>query len=126
VVFEEYKKVMSELDGPVLLYSNIPVPYNSQPINPHHFCKHCHAKLSLELQLTEHLLSLNQKLLRLDWGSLFVFTCSNSCPESCEECVVVQYEVDAVKDEEVSALRKRQKNKKRKEQKAKSKSKGKV
>lgn len=43
-----------------------------------------------------------------------VFTCSNSCVNSTEECVVVQYEVDAVKDEEVNALRKRQKNKKRK------------
>lgn len=43
-----------------------------------------------------------------------VFTCSNSCVNSMEECVVVQYEVDAVKDEEVNALRKRQKNKKRK------------
>lgn len=49
-----------------------------------------------------------------------VFTCGNSCRESEEECVVVQYEVDAVKDEEVQALRKRQKNKKRKEQKEKS------
>jgi hypothetical protein len=63
---------------------------------------------------------------RLDWGGLFVFACSNSCAESAEECVVVQYEVDAIKDEEVHALRKRQKNKKRKEQKAKSKSKAKV
>lgn len=51
----------------------------------------------------------------LDWGSLIVFTCSKSCQESIEECVVVQYEADAVKDSEVSALKKKQKNRKRKD-----------
>lgn len=89
---------MKELEGPVLMYSNIPIPYNNQVINPKHFCKACNSKLSPELQLTEKLLLLNQKLLRLDWGSLMVFTCSNSCQQSDEECVVVQYEIDAIKD----------------------------
>ncbi len=70
---------MYQIDSPVLLYSNIPIPYNNQHVNPKHFCKFCKTKLSLELQLTERLLSLNQKLLRLDWGSLMVFTCANSC-----------------------------------------------
>jgi hypothetical protein len=51
-VFEEYCKIMREIDGPVLLYSNISIPYNSQPINPRHNCKHCKSKLSLELQIT--------------------------------------------------------------------------
>ena len=78
-MFEEYKKVMKELEGPILMYSNIPIPYNNQVINPKHFCKACNSKLSPELQLTEKLLLVNQKLLRLDWGSLMVFTCSNSC-----------------------------------------------
>lgn len=54
-----------------------------------------------------------------------VFTCSNSCLESVDECVVVQYELDAIKESEISALKKRQKNKKRKERKEKSKSRGK-
>lgn len=43
---------MQELDGPILLYSNIPIPYNNQPINNKHFCKFCNSKLTLELQLT--------------------------------------------------------------------------
>ncbi len=38
---------MHELDDPVLLYTNIPVPYNSQIINPKHFCKFCEGKLTL-------------------------------------------------------------------------------
>ena len=46
-VFEEYRRAMKDLDDPVLLYSNIPVLYNSQPVNPRHTCKHCKAKLSL-------------------------------------------------------------------------------
>jgi len=40
---------MKYIDDPVLLYSNIPIPYNNQPINPQHSCKYCKAKLSLEL-----------------------------------------------------------------------------
>ena len=47
LMFEEYRKIMNELDGPVLLYSNIAVPYNSQPINPRHTCQFWKAKLSL-------------------------------------------------------------------------------
>jgi hypothetical protein len=38
---------MKDLDDPVLLYSNIAILYNSQPVNPKHTCKHCKAKLSL-------------------------------------------------------------------------------
>lgn len=38
---------MNELDNPILLYSNISIPYNSQPINPRHFCKYCNSKLLL-------------------------------------------------------------------------------
>jgi hypothetical protein len=79
----------------------------------------------MELQLTQNILNINEKLIRLDWGSLMVFTCSNSCLESVDECVVVQYELDAIKESEISALKKRQKNKKRKERKEKSKSRGK-
>jgi hypothetical protein len=106
---------MAQLDGPVLLYTNIPIPYNSQPLNPRHFCPHCNSKLTLELHLTEKILSMAPKLLNMDWGSLLVYTCAESCLASLEECVVVQYEADAIRDTEVAALRKRQKNKKRKE-----------
>lgn len=35
-------------------------------------------------------------LLGMDWGSIFVYTCSASCAKSSEEEVVVQYEIDAV------------------------------
>lgn len=99
-VFEEYKKIMGQLDGPILLYTNIPIPYNSQPLNPRHFCPHCNSKLTLELHLTEKILSLEKvpKLLNMDWGSLLVYTCTESCLASLEECVVVQYEADAILD----------------------------
>ena len=60
------------------------------------------------------MLLVSPKLIDLDWGGLFVFTCSNSCAQSSEECLVVQYEADAVKDNELKALKKRNKNKKRK------------
>ena len=114
-IFEQYRKVMKALEGPILLYSNIPIPYNTQPINPQHFCQHCKTKLSLQLQITEKMLLLSPKLVNMDWGSLFVFTCSNSCPKSLEQCVVIQYETDAIKEQEIGALKKRQKNRKRKE-----------
>jgi hypothetical protein len=61
------------------------------------------------------MLMVSPKLVGNDWGSLLIFTCSKSCPESTEECLVVQYETDAIQDTEVSALKKRNKNKKRKE-----------
>jgi hypothetical protein len=51
----------------------------------------------MELQLTENILNINSKLIRLDWGSFMVFTCSSSCLDSIDECVVVQYELDAIK-----------------------------
>ena len=38
---------MREIDSPILLYSNVPLPYNSQPLNPRHNCQHCEAPLSL-------------------------------------------------------------------------------
>ncbi len=40
-IFEEYRKSIKDLDDPVLLYTNIPVPYNKQPLNHKHFCKFC-------------------------------------------------------------------------------------
>ena len=61
------------------------------------------------------MLSVSPRLVGLDWGTLLIFTCSKSCPGSTEECLVVQYETDAIQDSEVSALKKRHKNKKRKE-----------
>lgn len=41
------------------MYSNVPIPYNSQPINPKHFCKYCNSKLCMELQLTQNILNIN-------------------------------------------------------------------
>ncbi len=46
-----------------------------------------------------------------------MFTCSNSCSKSDDECTVVQYEVDAVKEEEIKALNKKQKNREKKKRK---------
>ena len=75
---------MSELNGPSMLYTNQPILYNSQPLNPRHQCKYCGNKLSLEVQITEKVLLIESnkpesKLLMLDWGSLMMFTCVGSC-----------------------------------------------
>lgn len=72
-----------------------------------------------ELQITEKMLLLSPRLVSQDWGALLIFTCSKSCKESLEECVIVQYEADAIQDSEVSVLKKRQKNKKRRKNKKK-------
>lgn len=60
----------------------------------------------------------------MDWGSIMVYTCGGSCKESGEECVVVQYETDAIRDEDVRKLKKRNKNRRKKDRKGKSKDKG--
>jgi len=70
---------MKVLQNPIMLYSNVPVPYNSLPLNPKHFCKGCNSKLSMEVQLTEQLLLINKNLVILDWGSLMIYTCTASC-----------------------------------------------
>lgn len=70
---------MKAINNPVLIYSNIPVSYNKSPLNPKHICKHCNMKLSLEFQLTEKVLLFNKILAMLDWGSIFVYTCTGSC-----------------------------------------------
>ncbi len=44
-VFEQYRKTMKSLNNPILIYSNIPIPYNKQPLNPRHFCKKCNSKM---------------------------------------------------------------------------------
>lgn len=95
-VFEQYVKVIKTLNNPIMLYSNIPVLYNENPLNPKHHCKHCNNKLQLELQLTEKVLLFHKSLAILDWGSIFVYACAASCQESEEECVVLQYEFDAI------------------------------
>jgi hypothetical protein len=64
----------------------------------------------------------DSRLLFMDWGSLLIYTCVASCNESTEECIVAQYETDAINDEEVKKLKQLNKNKKKKERK---KSKGK-
>ena len=56
----------------------------------------------------------NSKLLQMDWGSIMVYTCLSSCLESEEECVVVQYEIDAIGYEDIKKLNKHKKNKKKK------------
>lgn len=50
----------------------------------------------------------------MDWGSIMVYTCLSSCSESEEECVVVQYEIDAIGYEDIKKLNKHKKNKKKK------------
>ncbi len=110
---------MRDLDGPIVLYSNLPIHYNKDPINPRHQCRYCKAKMVPELQITEKMLLLSPRLVSQDWGALLIFTCSNSCKESIEECVIVQYEADAIQDSEESVLKKRQKNKKRRKNKKK-------
>lgn len=44
-VFEQYIRTIRSLNNPILIYSNIPVPYNKTPLNPKHICKHCNSKL---------------------------------------------------------------------------------
>ena len=126
--FEEYKKIMAEINGPAMLYTNQPIPYNSLPLNPRHQCKYCGSLLSLEVQITEKVLLLestnpDSKLLLLDWGSMMIYTCVGSCKEGSEECVVAQYELEAIKEEEIRKLKKKKKNKKKKENKSRSKGK---
>lgn len=70
---------MKQINNPIMLYSNMAVPYNSLPLNPRHFCKQCNAKLELEVQLTEKSLLLSKNLALLDWGSLMIYACTNSC-----------------------------------------------
>lgn len=43
-----------------------------------------------------------------------VFTCQNSCLESGEECVIVQYEKDTIQNKDINLLKKKKKNKNRK------------
>jgi len=56
----------------------------------------------------------NSKLLLMDWGSIMIYTCVASCSQSNEECVVVQYEIDAINDEDIKKLKKVKKNRKKK------------
>jgi hypothetical protein len=51
----------------------------------------------------------------MDWGSIMIYTCVASCHLSQEECVVVQYEIDAIADEDIKKLKKTKKNRKKKE-----------
>jgi ABC-type phosphate transport system auxiliary subunit len=44
-MFEQYVRVIKSLNNPMMLYSNIPIPYNKISLNPKHQCKHCHNKL---------------------------------------------------------------------------------
>jgi hypothetical protein len=103
VFFEVYKKAVSELGNPCMMYTDVALLYNSRMPNPQHFCSKCGSKVSLEMQITEKVLSMegnsDSGLLLMDWGSLLVYTCVASCDESTEECVVVQYETDAIGDE---------------------------
>ncbi len=46
-MFQQYIRVIKSLNNPIMLYSNVPLPYNKLPLNPKHHCKHCHNKLSL-------------------------------------------------------------------------------
>lgn len=43
---------MKDLDSPIILYSNILIPYNKDIINPKHQCSFCKAKMMPELQIT--------------------------------------------------------------------------
>lgn len=77
-----------------MLYTDTPLPYNSQPLNHKHFCV-CGSKLKLEVQVTEKILVMdsknpNSRLFLMDWGSLMVYTCSASCSESAEEQIILQ------------------------------------
>jgi hypothetical protein len=121
VLFEVYKKAVAELGNPCMMYTDIVLPYNSRLPNPQHFCPQCGNKVSLEVQITERVLSMentaNSRLLLMDFGSLLVFTCVGSCDGSTEECIVAQYEIDAITDEEIKKLEKQNKNKKKKERK---------
>jgi hypothetical protein len=55
------------------------------------------------------------RLLLMDWGSAMVFTCVASCDRGSEEYIEVQYEVDAVSDEDLQKLKRSQKNKQKKQ-----------
>lgn len=44
-VFEHYKKVMREIQSPCMLYTNVSIPYNKEPIHPKHVCAKCGSKL---------------------------------------------------------------------------------
>lgn len=44
-VFEQYIRTIKQLNNPVMIYSNIAVPYNKSPLNPKHTCKYCSSKL---------------------------------------------------------------------------------
>lgn len=81
-IFEQYIRIIKQLNNPVMIYSNIPIPYNKSTLNPKHTCKHCGNKLELEIQLTEKVLLFSKSLAMLDWGSVFVYACTASCKES--------------------------------------------
>jgi hypothetical protein len=116
-IFEAYKKTMAELNRPCMLYSDVPLPYNKRAVRPPHNCRHCGGKVGLEAQITERVLSMGRdpQLLYMDWGSVLLFTCVASCDRGTEECVEVQFEVDAVTEDDLRKLKRSQKNKKKKQ-----------
>ena len=65
----------------------------------------------------------NKSLALLDWGSIFIYACTASCQESEEENVVLQYEFDAVSEEEIAKLKKTKKTRKKNKNKSLSKEK---
>jgi hypothetical protein len=83
-----------------MLYTDIPLLYNNRLPNPQHLCSKCGSKVSLEMQITEKVLSMDSnsdsQLLLMDWGSILVYTCVASCDQGTEECIVVQYETEAI------------------------------
>lgn len=44
-MFELYVGVIKRWNSPILLYTNMALPYNKLPLNPRHNCKHCGNKL---------------------------------------------------------------------------------
>ena len=67
----------------------------------------------------------NSRLFLMDWGSLMLYTCGSSCNESKSEEVFLQYEEEAIKEDEIKKLKKKRKNKKKSEKKSLSKGKSK-